>query len=301
LILDWLLRLLRCPTCGEGLVVREDLLVCTSDHTFSVVDGLPILLSADDQADEATQHQKQREFYNHVYAVDGGYSIELWQRAYVERLRPLWSAAADAPFLDIGAGGDAYTVIEAARSGLLAIGCDLAPDAMRRAQRLAASEGLADRCAFIVCVAEHLPFASGAFGSASAIHVLEHLNDDRQALAEFARISRRGAQIFIGVPNSIERMPWLLRPVYARHDREIGHLRQYTGKSLQEKARAAGFRPTRLVFSAHWVKVWQLLAHLLLRRLGIEHERLWWWFESIDVRGGARENGLHLNLFLERS
>jgi len=300
LIRDWLVKLLRCPLCGGTLTAEDDRLFCGSDHAFPVVDGVPILLPADEQADVATQHQHQREFYDHAYEGDDVYSIELWQRAYVERLQPLWSAAPEAPFLEIGAGGDAYTVIEAARRGLRAIGCDLAPEAMRRGQRLAAAEGLEERCAFIVCVAEHLPFASGSFGSASAIHVLEHLNDDDQALAEFARVSMHGAQVFIGVPNSIDHMPWLLRPFYGRHDRRIGHLRQYSGNTLEEKARTAGFRTTRLVFSAHWVKVWQLVVHLMLSRLHVPHERLWWWFERMDARAGSREDGLHLNLFLER-
>ena len=275
--------------------------MCESRHSFAVIDGVPVLVMEDDSAQVAEQHKHQREFYDQVYGADGEYSLELWQRAYVERLKPLWNASPQAPFLDVGSGGDAYTVVEAARLGLRAVGCDLSVQAMRRARRLAIGEGLEDRCGFVVCMAERLPFASETFGSAAAVHVLEHLNDDDSALQEFARVTKPGAKMFIGVPNTFDKMPALLRPVYRWHDRRIGHLRQYSASRLEAQARAAGFKLSRLTFSAHWIKVWQLALHLAAEKVHINDERLWWWLEGIDARAGNRDNGLHLNLFLERS
>lgn len=297
----WFARSLQCPACAAALTQREDQLECQSGHSFDVIDGVPVLVTADETAQVAEQHKHQREFYDQVYGSDSKYTLELWQRAYVDRLRPLWDASPQAPFLDVGAGGDAYTVVEAARLGLRAIGCDLSVEAMRRARRLAVAEGLEDRCGFVVCMAERLPFAAETFGSAAAVHVLEHLNDDDSALEEFARVTKPGAKMFIGVPNTFDKMPALLRPVYRWHDRRIGHLRRYSASRLEAQARAAGFDVSRLTFSAHWIKVWQLALHLAAERVHLNDEKLWWWLEGIDARAGNRDNGLHLNLFLERS
>jgi len=64
----------------------------------------------------------------------------------------------------------------------------------------------------VACSAEHLPFGDGAFGAAAAIAVLEHVPDERRALRELARVTRPGGQVFLAVPNSVERMPFPLHP-----------------------------------------------------------------------------------------
>jgi ubiquinone/menaquinone biosynthesis C-methylase UbiE len=298
--ISWLLPSLRCPDCAAQLAMAGDGLVCRSRHEFPVIDGVPVLLPSSDAPGVAEQHASQREFYDQVFSAGGAYSLALWQDAYVRRLKPLWEANAGAPFLDVGAGGDAYTVIEAARSGMLGVGCDLSLEAMRRAHRLSVGEGFAGRCAFVVCLAERLPFAEATFGTASAVHVLEHLVDDRGAAGELARVCKPGAKVFIGVPNTFDKMPALLRPIYRWHDRRIGHLRQYSGDSLQALARDAGLEPVRLTFSAHWVKVWQLAIHVVAGKLHIKDDALWWWLEERDRGAGSRDNGLHLNLLTER-
>jgi len=51
------------------------------------------------------------------------YRLESWQKAYLRRLEKVWeTCSAAAPFIDVGAGGDAYTVIEAARRGIPSVG-----------------------------------------------------------------------------------------------------------------------------------------------------------------------------------
>ncbi len=48
---------------------------------------------------------------------------------------------------------------------------------------------------------EHLPFASGTFGLILSHEVLEHVQDDRAAMAEMARVMRPGGRAVIFVPN----------------------------------------------------------------------------------------------------
>ena len=95
--------------------LAEDAL-CSGGHRYPVVDGIPVLVL--DQHDESAkrQHAHQEQFYGRVFETGRPYLLENWQKAYIRRMDPLWAAAgADRPFLDSGAGGDAYTIIEALR------------------------------------------------------------------------------------------------------------------------------------------------------------------------------------------
>jgi SAM-dependent methyltransferase len=131
--------------------------------------------------------------------------------------------------------------------------------------------------------------------------VLEHVTDDRQALREVARVTRPGGRIFFAVPNSLDKVPQPLAAVYRWHDRRVGHLRHYAAADLTAKCNAAGLRLREAYYSAHWVKVWQLVMHTVLRSLGIDDKRLWWWMESFDTRATHRDSGMHLNLLVERA
>ena len=289
---DGLIGLLACPICRSELENKEKSLVCAQGHRFSVVDGVPILLPGEQDA----QHESQREIYDRVYAGHSRYQLELWQRAYVKRLERTLAWAPGRTFLDVGAGGDGYTVIEAARRGQVAAGCDLSFVAMRQARRFAIDEGVGDATLFVVCTAESLPFRASAFDSASAVHVLEHLPDDKTAAMEIGRVVRSGGSIYLGVPNSFDSMPAPLRPVYRWHDRRIGHLRQYSPAQLSALVKMAGLDVERTFVSAHWAKVWQLVFHMIASRAHIDDSRLWWWFERRDERAAERPNGLHTNL-----
>lgn len=63
---------------------------------------------------------------------------------------------------------------------------------------------LAGRCA--QGVVEHLPFPDGAFDLTVAVTVLEFVTDPAVAVAELARVTRRGGRIIIGALNP--RGPW---------------------------------------------------------------------------------------------
>jgi ubiquinone/menaquinone biosynthesis C-methylase UbiE len=213
----------------------------------------------------------------------------------------MWSNGGPPGFyLDVGAGGSGYTVIESARRGAIAVGCDMSLNGMKAARRFADNEGVGDRCLFVVCDSERLPFADEAFAATAAIAVLEHVPDDVKAISEIARVTRKAGQVFLAVPNSFDRMPLLLRGVYARHDRRIGHLRHYSAKNLTTLCAGVGLQAHSVVYSAHWVKVWQLLFHLAAKRLRLDDRRLWWWLERFDARAASSENGMHVNTWLER-
>jgi ubiquinone/menaquinone biosynthesis C-methylase UbiE len=293
--------LLRCPRCAAEFQWHEGELTCSNRHRFPLTNGVPVLSLPDESDLDQHQHNHQERYYDREYGSYGSYRLENWQQTYIDRLAPLWEVSSPgAPFLDSGVGGSAYTVIEAARKGIPSVGCDISLEGMQTARRLAEAQGVSDRCLFVVCRAECLPFADAIFGGTTSIAVLEHVPDDRRAIAELARVTRQGGRVFFAVPNSLDRVPFPLRRIYQWHDRRIGHLRHYSSRELIERGEGVNLRAMKTVYSAHWVKIWQLAIHLLASRLRIRDERLWWWMEGFDARLAHRDDGLHLNLWFER-
>jgi ubiquinone/menaquinone biosynthesis C-methylase UbiE len=295
-----LVELLRCPSCHAEVRVGADV-VCRLGHSFRVEDGIPILTGEANPSDHA-QHDHQRDHFDGEYRRYKTYNLENWQRVYVERVAEILPAAPEkGVYLDVGAGGSAYTVIEAARRGVRSVGCDISVEGMKTARRLAEAQGVGALCSFVVCTSEALPFVDGAFAATAAIAVLEHVPNDSAAIAEIARVTRKTGSVFLAMPNSLDLMPWPLRWIYRRHDLRIGHLRHYQREQLSDRCAAAGLSTTKWAYSAHWVKAWQLLFHLAASQFRIKDTRLWWCFERMDHRVARRQDGLHLNLWLRRT
>jgi SAM-dependent methyltransferase len=77
-----------------------------------------------------------------------------------------------------------------------------------------------------------LPFADQTFDAAVLGEVLEHLEDDRAALAEIARVLRPGGVLALSVPAN----PKLFGP----SDVWAGHVRRYTRPALIDACASAG-------------------------------------------------------------
>lgn len=77
-----------------------------------------------------------------------------------------------------------------------------------------------------------LPFASGCFDCVVALDVLEHVEDDRAALREIARVTRPGGAFIFAVPA----FPMLWR----HHDVMYGHFRRYRRADFVARVRGAG-------------------------------------------------------------
>ena len=88
-----------------------------------------------------------------------------------------------------------------------------------------------------------------------AINVLEHIDDDVEALRAFAGLAKDGGRVVLFVPA----FGWAL----GAFDREIGHFRRYTRPTLRASLEAAGLTVERM----HYVNSLGLLAWLLVVRL----------------------------------
>ena len=88
-----------------------------------------------------------------------------------------------------------------------------------------------------------LPFADACFDRVIAAEVLEHVADDRAAMAELARVLRPGGRLAVTVPTWFpERVCWALAEDYHAPAVAGGHVRIYRRRQLIDRLAAAGLR-----------------------------------------------------------
>ena len=200
---------------------------CLSCGTaYDAVDGILLLVPA-----LSAQHEHRRSYFDAAFARLGGYRVDAWRQSFDRRIfEALRLVEAGGPNLDAGEGGSGASVIEAARLGVVSAGCDLSVEGVASAARFAGSEGVSARTTFVVCAAESLPSADRSFAAASAVAVLEHLDDDAAAVAELARVLEPRGRVWVTVPHAYRLMPPLVWPACWLHapDRAQAPLRQRT-------------------------------------------------------------------------
>ncbi len=151
--------------------------------------------------------------------------------------------------LDLGCGFGRHAY-EAARRGADVVACDMAEDELVEVRGIfAAMDADGDLPKGVLTTATagdavQLPFADASFDRIIASEVLEHVPDDRAAIAELARVLAPGGQLAVTVPAWLpETVCWTLSDAYHSPIVEGGHVRIYTEPELRRKLREAGLKP----------------------------------------------------------
>jgi SAM-dependent methyltransferase len=146
--------------------------------------------------------------------------------------------------LDMGCGGGRHA-FAALRRGARVVAFDADGDELAQVRDMVGAmqaEGEVPSAGAGIAVqgdALALPFADGAFDRIIAAEVLEHIPDDRTAIAELARVLAPGGRIAVTVPARFpERINWALDSEY--HDFPGGHIRIYRQRELEQRLADAG-------------------------------------------------------------
>jgi SAM-dependent methyltransferase len=149
--------------------------------------------------------------------------------------------------LDLGAGAGRHT-FEALKRGATVVALDRNADELRGVEEMVAALAEAGEIkppaepVTLVGDALALPFEDGSFDRVVASEILEHIPDDRAAIAELVRVVRRGGTVGVSVPRRWpEQICWALSDAY--HEVDGGHIRIYRGSELLDTLVAAGLRP----------------------------------------------------------
>lgn len=165
----------------------------------------------------------------------------------------------DTLFLDAGSGFGRHA-FEAARQGARVVALDYATDevAVTRATFAAMAEAgeiNPDRLAGVIRGdATCLPFRDSSFNCIVTSEVLEHIDNDVQALSELSRVLRPGGTLAATVPSWFpEKINWMLSDEYHAPFVRGGHVRIYSASELRSKICAAGLalRGTHRAHSLH--------------------------------------------------
>ncbi len=152
--------------------------------------------------------------------------------------------------LDAGAGFGRHA-FELARQGAHVVALDYAADevATTRATFAAmvdAGELPEERYVGVLRGdATRLPFADASFDRVITSEVLEHIQADTSAIAEFTRILKPGGTFAATVPTWLpEKVNWMLSDEYHAPKSVGGHVRIYSATELKAKLRSAGLEVT---------------------------------------------------------
>ncbi len=123
-------------------------------------------------------------------------------------------------------------------------GVDSLPDAVERSRRAGPDAVVRQGSATA------LPFEDASFDGVVALDLLEHVEDDRRATSELARVVGAGGWLFVSVPAGPR--------LWSCRDAAAGHRRRYTRRGFRDLLLGAGLDVERL--TAYQFALYPLLA-----------------------------------------
>jgi SAM-dependent methyltransferase len=153
------------------------------------------------------------------------------RRSVLERVIDDLRLPARARILDAGCGSG-RNMVEFARHGSVT-GIELSATSVGLARARGAGEVVEGSVL-------DMPFEPAAFEMAASLDVIEHLQDDLQALRELRRVVVPGGALLVTVPA----YQWL----WSGHDEINHHHRRYTRRSLQRAGEQAGWQQVRTTY-----------------------------------------------------
>lgn len=105
--------------------------------------------------------------------------------------------------------------------------------------------------------ARALPFADGSFDLIVGLDVLEHMEDDQGAIAEWRRVLKKGGDLFLTVPA----YQWL----WSEHDEALHHFRRYSAAQMLKLVASMKIRKKSYIIVLAFIPI---VLYRLLTRFG---------------------------------
>lgn len=133
--------------------------------------------------------------------------------------------------LDVGCGTG--IMLEHLRAYGDPVGLDLSPTALEFCRKRGA-----DR--LVLAGGERLPFPDQSFDAVTAFGVVEHIDDDEEAVAEWARVLKPGGQLVL--------LTSAYRWLWSGHDVSNHHVRRYVTREVSDLLRRGGLEPAKVSY-----------------------------------------------------
>jgi SAM-dependent methyltransferase len=177
------------------------------------------------------QHWMDRDYELQTHQAEDRHWWYRGRRSVLERVIGDLRLPARARILDAGCGSG-RNMVEFARHGTVT-GIELSDTSVALARERGAGEVVEGSVL-------DMPFDADAFDLAASLDVIEHLQDDLQALRELRRVVAPGGSLLLTVPA----YQWL----WSGHDEINHHHRRYTRRSLQRIGEQAGWHQVRTTY-----------------------------------------------------
>lgn len=170
--------------------------------------------------------------YAEMYKLESFYWWFVARRRLLESLMQEVTGEFTNPvILDVGCGtGINFSVLSR-------FGDTISTDAAGEALWFCKSRGLSG---LVQSGGESLPFGSSSFDVVTALDVLEHLDNDLEAMGELLRVTKENGVLVITVP--------AYGFLWSEHDEALHHRRRYAASELRNKLTNAGFDVERITY-----------------------------------------------------
>lgn len=170
--------------------------------------------------------------YAEMYKLESFYWWFVARRRLLEWLmRDVTQELTNPAILDVGCGtGINFSVLSK-------FGDTFSSDAAGEALRFCKTRGLNG---LVQSDGKSLPFRSSSFDLVTALDVLEHLENDLEAMGELLRVTKENGVLVITVP--------AYGFLWSEHDEALHHRRRYAASELRNKLTNAGFEVERITY-----------------------------------------------------
>jgi ubiquinone/menaquinone biosynthesis C-methylase UbiE len=240
--------LIACPKCKGNVTKRGKFLKCSNCFSsYQFRNGIPILL---DESLSSDYFKEQEEIFDE-YSTKEATFIK-WMESYIDRLLTNLKPRKKDVIMDI-ATGDGYIAIELAKRGHSVIAFDLSMGMLLKLKKTIEKMKLTKNVIFVCGNAVSLPFKKGIADIITANAIMEHIPDEKRAISEIDRVSRKNARFMVTTPLAYKYLWPVFIPVNYIHDKRIGHLRRYTFESFKKKFK--NWKAINVYYTGHFMKV----------------------------------------------